>query len=35
MRNENLIESRREPGRDFISGDGRMTADVPRSSQIM
>ena len=35
MRAEDLVGAWRELGRDFVSGDGRAKADVPRTSQIM
>jgi len=35
MRAEDLVGAWRELGRDFISGDGTVKPDVPRTSQIM
>ena len=35
MRNEDLIGFWRELGREFIAGDGSVSADIPRTSQIM
>ena len=35
MRKEDLIGAWRELGRDFVSGDGSVKPDVPRTSQIM
>jgi len=35
MRAEDLVGAWRELGREFISGDGSVKADVPRTSQIM
>lgn len=35
MRAEDLVGAWRELGREFISGDGSVRADVPRTSQIM
>jgi hypothetical protein len=35
MRKEDLVGAWRELGREFISGDGSVRADVPRTSQIM
>lgn len=35
MRKEDLVGAWRELGREFISGDGSVKADIPRSSQIM
>jgi hypothetical protein len=35
LRNADLVGAWRELGRDFITGDGKATADIPRNSQIM
>jgi len=35
MRKEDLIGAWRELGRDFVSGDGSVKPDIPRTSQIM
>jgi Lipocalin-like domain len=35
MRDEDLVGAWRELGREFVRGDGRVKADVPRTSQIM
>jgi hypothetical protein len=35
MRDGDLVGFWRELGREFIGGDGRVTADIPRTSQIM
>ncbi|MCF8476558.1 MAG: lipocalin-like domain-containing protein [Pseudolabrys sp.] len=35
MRNEDLVGFWRELGREFIGGDGSVTIDIPRTSQIM
>jgi hypothetical protein len=35
MRNDDLVGFWRELGREFISADGSVTADIPRTSQIM
>lgn len=32
---EDLVGAWRELGREFVSGDGSVTADIPRTSQIM
>jgi hypothetical protein len=35
MRAEDLVGAWRELGRDFVSGDGSIKPDIPRTSQIM
>ena len=35
MRAEDLVGAWRELGRDFVSGDGSVRPDIPRTSQIM
>jgi hypothetical protein len=35
MRTEDLVGAWRELGRDFVSGDGSIKPDIPRTSQIM
>ncbi len=35
MRGEDLVGAWRELGREFVSGDGSVKADIPRTSQIM
>jgi Lipocalin-like domain len=35
MRAEDLVGAWRELGREFVSGDGSVRADIPRTSQIM
>ncbi len=35
MRAEDLVGAWRELGRDFVSGDGSVKPDIPRTSQIM
>lgn len=35
IRKEDLVGAWREIGREFVSGDGTLTPDVPRTSQIM
>jgi Lipocalin-like domain len=35
MQKQDLVGAWREVGREFVGADGRVTADIPRTSQIM